>query len=83
MPRQFLQDPRSPFLGSFTMCPFFQSAGTLPSLQTFCSRGSSMLAVQYRVLDVIQSSASQPWSWNPSKGNMFPCTMKFLLCHPQ
>ena len=23
MPRQFLQDPRSPFLGSFTRCPFF------------------------------------------------------------
>jgi len=27
MPRQLLQSPRSPFLGSFTMTPLFQSSG--------------------------------------------------------
>ncbi|KAH3728399.1 hypothetical protein DPMN_054355 [Dreissena polymorpha] len=45
MPRQFLQSPKSPFFGSFTRCPFFQSAGTLPSAQIFCIRGSNMVSV--------------------------------------
>lgn len=64
MPRQFLYCPRSSFLESFTRCPFFQSAGTIPSVLTFCRRGSTIPADVFisTLRDFIKlSDSSQPW----------------------
>ena len=42
IPLQLLQDDRSPFFGSFTRWPFFQSSGTLSCSQILCRSGYSI-----------------------------------------
>ena len=42
VPRQLLQDERSPFFGSFTRCPRFQSSGTRSCSQILLRSGCSM-----------------------------------------
>ena len=42
IPRQLPQDDGSPFSGSFTRCPFFQSSGTFSSSQILLKSGCNM-----------------------------------------
>ena len=55
---QLLQDDRSPFFGSFTRWPFFQSSGTLSCSQILCRSGSSMLVEVW--ISVFSASGGMP-----------------------